>query len=289
LIVILFLYKLHNLYKSIDRLCSFRYYITCVHYYAGYGKIQLNSSFQQKEACRMRHMVKMICLALVGLLLAGCSALEPAPTPANTVGASATPMPSLTAVSTAPVRITFEKPAGEKFFGTLHGQGETAIILANMTEGGQRQWDPFIQAVDQQKFTVVTFDYLQADYVGAFLETNIVLKRLSETGYKRVICIGASLGVTSCASIAGQPEIIGMVLIAGPNNAGSLAKTAYPKLFIAGASDEWAASTQAVYEQAGEPKDLVLFPDNSAHGTQLFYSQDRDKFLKLLIDFVDKL
>jgi hypothetical protein len=234
----------------------------------------------------MRLIVKVVYFVNMGLLLAGCSALAPAPT------VTPLPTPTQTRIPFTPPPeggIIFEKPGGAKFYGKIRGQGETAIILANMTEGGQVQWDPFVQAVDKQKFTVITFDYLQADYAGAFLETNIVLKRLSEIGYKRVVCIGASLGVTSCGSIADQPEMIGLVLIAGPNNGGSLANITYPKLFIAGALDEWAASTKAIYEKASEPKELVLFPDNGIHGTQLFYSSDREVFLKLLIDFVNKL
>jgi hypothetical protein len=155
-----------------------------------------------------------------------------------------------------------------------------------MSSGGEAQWSPFVEAVDQQKFTVVTFSYLQDDYASAAQETNIVLQRLRESGYKRVVCIGASLGVTSCASIAQEPEMIGIVLIAGPNNAGSLDKT-YPKLFIAGGNDQWAIATQKAYDLADEPKTLVLFPGNGVHGTGLFYSPDRDKFLKLLVDFVN--
>jgi hypothetical protein len=229
---------------------------------------------------------------LIVLITAGCASAQAIPT--ATLTSTSTPAPTITFTPTPTFplsagKIIFEKSGNKKFNGTVSGQGETAIILANMGSGGEVQWDPFVEAVDKQKFTTVTFNYLQTDYSGAAQETKIVLKKLKESGYKHVICIGASLGVTSCASIAREPEILGLVLIAGPNYGGSLAKVTYPKLFIAGALDRWARDTQVVYDQASEPKRLVLFEENSTHGSSLFYSEDRDQFLTLIIDFVNGL
>jgi hypothetical protein len=101
--------------------------------------------------------------------------------------------------------------------------------------------------------------------------------------------MGASLGVTACAAIAREPDVVGLVFIAGPNNGGSLAEVSSPKLFVAGELDRWAVDTQLAYEQAAEPRQLVLFPGNSAHGTDLFYSADQEPFLELLLGFVNAL
>jgi hypothetical protein len=103
-----------------------------------------------------------------------------------------------------------------------------------------------------------------------------------------MICIGASLGVWSCGSIAHEPEIVGFVLISGALKH-KLADVPYPKLFLAGAQDPDAFFTQLDYDQASEPKKLVLFENNRIHGTGLFSSKDRDQFLTLLTDFVDGL
>lgn len=233
--------------------------------------------------------LRIISALLIGLMMVSCTVAQPIPT----ATLAPTPSPTITFTPT-PARlpegkIIFEKSSSKKFTGTVYGQGETAIILANMTTGGEVQWDPFVEAVDKQNFMTVTFNYLQADFSGAAQDTRIVLKKLREAGYKRVICIGASLGVTSCTSIGREPEIVGLVLVAGPNNGGSLAKVTYPKLFIAGALDQWARDTQVAYDKAAEPKTLVLFEGNSAHGASLFYSNDREEFLTLLIDFVNSL
>ena len=245
-----------------------------------------------------RSIQKAALLISLGCLLASCNAFKPAPTSTPTLTSTSTITPSPTPTITPSPTPVFPLPEGKiifdidqtrKFAGTVTGQGETAIILANMSQGGEAEWDPFVSAVDKQKFTVVTFGYLQPDLAGATQEIGIVLKQLRKSGYKRVICIGASLGVTACGSIANQPEMIGLVMISGPYNGGSLGKLTYPKLFIAAELDPYATDTRWEYHLAGDPKTLKLFPNNSYHGTNLFYSSDKVEFLKLLIDFVNNL
>jgi hypothetical protein len=240
---------------------------------------------------------RMIVLPLIGLVLAACTAappiptatLLPSPTSAPTATQPSTPTASLTPtlVPLPPgAEILFEQGDGKDLAGTTYGQGQTAIILANMSVGDETQWSPFVAAVDKEKFTTVTFNYRSMK--NAELDTSIVLQKLRESGYKRMICIGASLGVWSCGNIAHEPEIVGIVLIAGALKH-KLADVTYPKLFMAGALDDDAFYTQMNYDQAPEPKKLVLFEGNNIHGTGLFASKDRDQFLTLLTDFVNGL
>jgi len=238
-------------------------------------------------------------LSLIGLMLAACSAAPPIPTATPIPTSTSTPAPTDTQVPTPTAALTptlvplppgtetlFEQGEGKDLAGTTYGQGPTAIILANMSVGDESQWSPFVAAVDKQKFTTVTFNYQSVSK--AEQDTGIVLQKLRESGYKRMICIGASLGVRSCGSIAHEPEIIGVVLISGALNH-KLADVIYPKLFIAGALDTDAFYTQMNYDQASEPKKLVLFEDNNIHGTRLFSSKDGEQFLTLLADFVNGL
>jgi pimeloyl-ACP methyl ester carboxylesterase len=180
---------------------------------------------------------------------------------------------------------------GRQYFGTVYGHGKTAIILANMSYGGAEQWAPFVEAFDKDKFTVVAFNYaLHAtnDYSSAEYEVETILDTLKSFGYKRVICMGASLGVSACGYISHAPEMVGMVMIAGPNYGGTL-DTAYPKLFIAGKLDRWSAPTESEYNRVDEPKKLILYPDIANHGTDLFTSMVKDQFLKDLLDFVNNI
>ncbi len=227
----------------------------------------------------------LMCLVF---LLAGCGAARatPAPTPPR----QPTPNPAFTATPSFPLPegpIDFQVSATQKFSGHVTGQGATALILAGMAYEDETQWDPFVQALDKGKFTIITFKYLRDDYADATQDTGIVLSLLRQVGYKRVICIGASLGVTACGSIVLQPEMAGVVMIAGPNYAQPV-KTSYPKLFIAAADDPWSTTTENAYNASTEPRKLVLYPDSSAHGTGMFYSDIKDQFLQTLLDFVNK-
>ena len=233
----------------------------------------------------------------MGLMLAACTAapaiptvtLAPLSTPSPTAAQESTPTTTLTpTLVPLPVgtEITFEQISNKDLVGTTYGQGQTAIILANMSVGDETQWSPFVAAVDKENFTTITFNYRSPK--NAEQDTSIVLQKLRESGYKRIICIGASLGVRSCGGIAHEPEIIGVVLISGALNH-KLADVTYPKLFIAGALDTDAFYTQMNHDQASEPKKLALFKDNNIHGTRLFSSKDRDQFLTLLTDFVNGL
>jgi hypothetical protein len=163
------------------------------------------------------------------VLTARCTA-TPA-VPAETPTITPVPPPTFTHTPTFPLPegiVFFEIPPDKKFPGHAHGQGETAIILANMSSGGEAQWDPFVKAADKQKFTAITLSYLQPDYLGASQEIAIVLAQLRTVGYQRIICIGASLGPTACGSVANEQEMIGLVMIAGPNLEGSLLDISFP-------------------------------------------------------------
>lgn len=249
----------------------------------------LYCSKEEFEMNKKRTCISIVSPALL-ILATSCSAAAAVPTQTPTL--APVPAPTFTATPGFPLpegSVTFEMPPDKIISGHSYGKGETAIILANMSYGGEGKWDPFVEAVDKTKFTTITFVYLQPDYSGVSLEILYILEKLKSVGYKRVVCIGASLGVTACGSIAHEKEMIGLVMIAGPNEAGSLSDVTYPKLFIAAKNDTWAAATQADYENAAEPRELVLYPDTSMHGTDLFQSPVGEQFLKALIDFVMNL
>jgi hypothetical protein len=246
----------------------------------------------------------IVFLFPVGLLITGCAAAQhvepavpaatllPSSTAPPAITSTFTPLPTLAVISTpvslpAGSEVIFEESGDRKLSGTLYGEGETAIILANMSIGGEQQWAPFVAVVDKQKFTTVTFNYRNIDDVGQ--DIDLILARLKEDGFARLVCIGASLGTRACSNIAREPEMAGIVLIAGSVHHASVAEATYPKLFISGALDVWAFDIEMGYERAAEPKELVLFEENRAHGTDLFSSKDGEQFLSLLIDFVNEL
>jgi pimeloyl-ACP methyl ester carboxylesterase len=184
-------------------------------------------------------------------------------------------------------KIVFDDSGDKDLTGTLYGHDKTAIILANMSTGGEEQWDPFVAAVDKEKFTTVTFTYRNTNNPGE--DIHLVLEKLRGEGFERIICIGASMGVGACNAIAREPEMAGLVLIAGSVNQVIVAEITYPKLFISAASDPLVYDIKTGFEKAAEPKTLAILEDARAHGTNLFQSSESDKFLTLLIDFVNAL
>ena len=221
---------------------------------------------------------------MIGFLITGCATTQPTSgtTPSSTPTALPEESPSITPtlfLSPTPVTlpsgqaIIFEESGNKNLAGTTYGAGKTAVILANMSIGGTKQWDPFVAAIDKQKFTTVTFDYrnLEAPEV----DIRLVFDKLKEAGFQRIVCIGASLGTTACNAIAREPELAGLVLIA--------------KLFMVAAMDPWAYDIQGGYEKAAEPKTLIVFENERAHGTDLFRSQESGAFLSALLDFMNGL
>jgi pimeloyl-ACP methyl ester carboxylesterase len=242
----------------------------------------------------MKYRVFLLLL----VILTGCATQPPVPAIVPTSASTSSPIESPTAAPTlflSPTAVTpppgqeiiFDESGDKKFAGTIHGSGETAIILANMSVGGEAQWNPFVAAVDQRKFTTVTFNYRNINAPEP--DIRLVLDTLKEKGFERIVCIGASMGTSVCNIIAREPEMVGLVLIAGAVHHASVAETTYPKLFIAAAQDRSAYDIQAGYEKAAQPKTLLLFENERAHGTDLFRSKDSDAFLKSLLDFVNEL
>jgi alpha/beta superfamily hydrolase len=183
--------------------------------------------------------------------------------------------------------VVFSRLDGKDFTGTAYGEGDTLILLANMSIGGRKQWDPFVVAVDKEKFTTITFDYRSIEDPNPDMDA--IFNWLRGEGYHRVICIGASMGTRVCSSVMSQPEMIGVALLAGAVHHASVAQAVYPKLFVSGEDDRWAFDIQEGYKKASDPRTLVIFENNRAHGTDLFKSQDAEAFLKTLLDFVNPL
>jgi len=223
---------------------------------------------------------RLFSALLVLFLLAGCGR------PAFFFRSTATPAPRI-----PEGMITFKRYDGREFSGQVYGHGTTAIILANMAYGGQEQWAPLVAAFDRDRFTVVAFNYfqfLQADYASAEQEVQVILDSFKGFGFHRIICIGASMGVSACGAIAHDPAMVGVVSIAGQNLGGTL-DVAYPKLFLAGKLDPYSNPIASDYERADNPKTLILYPDITAHGTSMFGTSVGDQFLKDLLDFINKI
>jgi hypothetical protein len=173
---------------------------------------------------------------------------------------------------------------------TLHGQGDLVVVMANQGSNNTYLWEPLAKKLVEKGFVAVNFTYAIADMGSAPTELDLVLDYLVQKGkYRRIVCIGGSMGGTACGRESRRAEIVGMALLAG-GDAPDLSDAKYPKLFVAGEYDSCCVGfMQTSYEAAADPKELKIFPGTGAHAVDLFSSEFSDELVAMLVKFVEKL
>src|SRR5262249_20310533 len=111
-------------------------------------------------------------------------------------------------------------------------------------------------------------------------------------GARRLVLIGASLGGAVTLRVAATVPVDGVVTLSAPAqfaNVGVsddlLRSLATPKLFVNSAGDNYASDTQHMYDVASQPKTLVLYPQSSAHGTEMLIAPYGGDLLQQLLSF----
>ena len=225
------------------------------------------------------------------------------PTPLPT--ASRTPVPTVE-YSIETVSFTTEDDIdleGKLFLSA----GDTAVVFAHMAgENDQENWLDFANLVARRGFTALTFNFrcYGNSGCGGTGSGSILLSRdlgaaiefLHAQGFKRIVCIGASMGGRGCVNAAFEQELAGLVIVSGTGssdrdrqNLADFISPNMPKLFVVTKNDstEGRALTMTnLYESAPEPKILKIYP-GTAHGTELFNSKYKQDFRELLFEFLE--
>ncbi|MEJ2013193.1 MAG: hypothetical protein P8X64_13335 [Anaerolineales bacterium] len=251
--------------------------------------------------------------AVLTLLLCGCSAAPAIPTPTPTAVPTATalptstPAPSPTQLQVQGIRVSFNAGDGADLSGMLfvgEGEQDIGVVLAHMGAHGadQSSWASFAWYAASQGFGVLTFNF-RADRSQLALDALGAIEFLREQGYRRIVCIGASMGGTACIRAAANTELAGLVVISSLWTTGSgptggalvvssedLGQLTLPKLFVTTENDGNGvpATIKQMYAVAPEPKALQIFP-GSVHGTEIFATSQGEEFRDLLLDFLGHL
>ena len=173
-----------------------------------------------------------------------------------------------------------------------------------MQPSDQRAWQPFAQELAQQGFTALTFDFRgygkskgRQIYGQLGLDVLAAEAFLRDSGFTRIVCMGASMGGTACAKAALSPGLTGLVVISSPLSMGSplqldtsdFPKLTLPKLFVVAKGDvSFVDSVKLMYELSPDPKDMVVLP-GGAHGTNMFDTPDGTALRELLLKFAKEL
>jgi uncharacterized protein len=238
----------------------------------------------------MRGLVLLTCLSISALLpLSACTG---APSPSQSTPQSA-------ALSVAPSRsgaVTFSAADGGTITGHVYGSGPTAVILSNMGDNNPQPWESFAPALAARGYTVLTYRYREPLRTAADDLLAAIGYLKSSKGSTRLALVGASLGGMATAKVGGAAGAAAVVLMACPMTIdgyafriteAELAALTGPKLVIVSDGDSIVppAKTRAIYDQVPGPKDFQSF-SGTAHGVQLFATDQREAVQKRLVDFL---
>jgi pimeloyl-ACP methyl ester carboxylesterase len=121
---------------------------------------------------------------------------------------------------------------------------------------------------------------MYADILGA-------VRYLRKSGAQYVSVVGGSMGGGASAQASGNSnagEIERLVLLAAAPAPGA-AKLKGRKLFIVSRGDGFSSDVQKAYEQADEPKRIVVL-EGSAHAQHLFATDQGPRVMELIRSFL---
>jgi pimeloyl-ACP methyl ester carboxylesterase len=168
----------------------------------------------------------------------------------------------------------------------------------------QRDWEEFARLLAGQGLPAFTLDFRCHGESGCDASTpeahladlRAAFGLLRERGYRRIACVGASLGARACISAALYEEMAGLAFLAGVEPGvvegweypRDLVSPDMPKLFVVTEYDPYSAvrtAVPALYEVSPEPRELHIFP-GTAHGTELFATEYGEEFRGLVAGFL---
>lgn len=270
-----------------------------------------------------RRIIDILYLLFMIAILSGCSAIQATPTPIS----EATPTATSTSVSKAtPTATSTPKPSPTPFegeeisfvtedhlriYGKIYrGGGDLAIILAHQRDRlvTQKSWQSFAQLLASKGYTALTFNFrgigrsegnIDAMENEVMRDVSAAIKFLQAEGFDRIVCIGAGMGGSACLAAAPEHNLAGLVVITAAMSLGEPTKVTeddlknltMPKLFICTTNNRFGRivkHTQIMYDNSPEPKQLKFFP-GTVHGTELFFTEHKEEFRRLLLDFVEGL
>jgi dienelactone hydrolase len=204
--------------------------------------------------------------------------------------------------------VTIYTTDGIKLSATIYENGSTAVILAHMGLDGvsQKSWQPFAEYITSLGYTALTLDFRGKGLSqGPFIPSNLKLdidaavQFMRDRGYKKIVCMGASMGGTACLRAVIDHQLDGLVVIASPFSIGTptytspyeMEKLMIPTLFITATDDKYGnvIDMKVMFAKAPEPKKLVIYEGVNQHGTDLFFTQYGTEFRDLLTEYLSTI
>jgi pimeloyl-ACP methyl ester carboxylesterase len=199
--------------------------------------------------------------------------------------------------------VHFRTTDGVRLVGARYGHGAVGVVLAHQSDDDMCDWVPFARILAAHRWTALTFDFRgfppsvsSTQHAEAYtLDVRAAVRELRQTGARRVVMIGASLGGTSV--IAAAPSIHspvnGVISISGPadyppeNAIGAVPHLAMPLLLMAATSDPFSADARRMYAASDHDHTRLVLFSGPDHGVQLVGDPNLGpRVRRLLIAFI---
>lgn len=199
--------------------------------------------------------------------------------------------------------VSFPTSDGGTVFADLYGTGEKAVILVHGGQFNKESWAPQAKQLVSAGYEVLAIDLRgygkshgpgDSDPMDAPLQLDILaaVHYLRDHGAKYVSIVGGSMGGSAAGDasiVSKRGEIDRLVLLgAAPNLPAD--KLRSPILYIVARDDSnddgpRLPGIRKQYEISPQPKQLIIV-DGSAHAQFLFQTNQSDRVMKLILDFL---
>jgi pimeloyl-ACP methyl ester carboxylesterase len=229
-------------------------------------------------------------------MIGACTSPSPTQAPASTQLPD-TPAPA--GETAGPREVTFQTEDGVKLSGTLFGQGGSGVVLSHMFPTDQTSWHAFAKTLAGNGYLALAYDFRgygksggekHIDQIDSDVRAAVAF--LKEQGAQRIVLVGASMGGTASAKVAGSAGAAALVVLSSPQSFNGLEVTEQdlksfrgPSLWMGSRGDAATTDTEAMHAKANEPKTLHIY-EGSAHGTFIFDTANGPDLSQRIIDFL---
>ncbi len=197
-----------------------------------------------------------------------------------------------------PKEISFPTPDGGTVFADEYGSGDRAVVLAHGARFDKASWKDQATELASAGFRVLAIEFRgygksrggpnsRSGFDDMYLDVLAGVRHARATGAKTVAVVGASMGgfASANAGVNATPGEIDRLVLLAHAPIEHPQRITGPKLFIASEGDQITPRVREQYEQAPEPKELVILP-GSAHAQVIFTTDQRGRLMQEILRFV---
>ncbi len=194
--------------------------------------------------------------------------------------------------STDSREVSFPTSDGGRCFALLYGDGDHAVVLAHGAAFNKESWAEQSALLAQNGFRVLAIDFrgygrsqAGTQKAALYLDVLAAVRYLHDQGVKRVSVIGGSMGGGASAQAAVESNVgeIDSLILLAPVPISRPQDLKGNKLFIVSRGDRLSARVKQQYDEAPQPKKLVVL-DGNAHAQHIFRTDHAEELSKLIID-----